>query len=75
MQEVNLDKKIKLLDSPGVVMDAMQNPVTAVLRNIVRVRVSLYFHVPDTAVLRNVRLRVCVTFIFSLATLLEAFIC
>ena len=36
MQEVSLDKKIKLLDSPGVVMDSHQNPVTAVLRNVVR---------------------------------------
>ncbi|KAK7103044.1 guanine nucleotide-binding protein-like 3 homolog [Littorina saxatilis] len=36
MQEVNLDKHIKLLDSPGVVMDTDQSPVAAVLRNVVR---------------------------------------
>lgn len=38
MQEVILDKHIKLLDSPGVVMDTDQSPVAAVLRNVVRVR-------------------------------------
>ncbi|XP_076447920.1 guanine nucleotide-binding protein-like 3 homolog [Babylonia areolata] len=36
MQEVSLDKNIKLLDSPGVVMETGQSPVTAVLRNVVK---------------------------------------
>lgn len=36
MQEVSLDKHIKLLDSPGVVMETGQSPVTAVLRNVVK---------------------------------------
>ncbi|KAK7457986.1 hypothetical protein BaRGS_00039131 [Batillaria attramentaria] len=36
MQEVHLDKHIKLLDSPGVVMASNQSPTAAVLRNVVK---------------------------------------
>ena len=45
MQEVNLDKHVKLLDSPGVVMDTDQSPVAAVLRNVVRVRGYFFLRV------------------------------
>lgn len=36
MQTVSLDKHIKLLDSPGVVLNANTSDVTAVLRNVVQ---------------------------------------
>jgi len=36
MQEVKLDKKIKMLDSPGIVMSSSVDPVERVLRNCTR---------------------------------------
>ena len=37
MQEVQLDKHVKLLDSPGIVMDANTSDVSIILRNCVKV--------------------------------------
>lgn len=37
MQEVHLDKHIKLLDSPGVVMMASSSDTSVILRNCVKV--------------------------------------
>lgn len=37
MQEVHLDKHIKLLDSPGVVMTASSSDTSVILRNCVKV--------------------------------------
>lgn len=37
MQEVQLDKHVKLLDSPGIVMDANTSDVSIILRNCVKI--------------------------------------
>ncbi len=37
MQEVHLDKNIKLLDSPGIVFANAENDAAAVLRNCVKI--------------------------------------
>ena len=37
VQEVHLDKNIKLLDSPGIVFAAAENDAAAVLRNCVKI--------------------------------------
>lgn len=38
MQEVHLDKHVKLLDSPGIVMDSGNSDSAVILRNCVKVR-------------------------------------
>jgi nuclear GTP-binding protein len=38
MQEVHLDKHIKLLDSPGIVMATGNSDTAVILRNCVKVR-------------------------------------
>lgn len=40
MQEINLDKNIKLLDSPGIVMSKRNDNTALILRNCVKVRIS-----------------------------------
>lgn len=37
MQEVHLDKHVKLLDSPGIVMDSSNSDSAVILRNCVKV--------------------------------------
>lgn len=37
MQEVQLDKHVKLLDSPGIVMDVGTSDTSIILRNCVKV--------------------------------------
>ena len=37
MQEVHLDKNIKLLDSPGIVFASAESDAAAVLRNCVKI--------------------------------------
>ena len=37
MQEVQLDKHVKLLDSPGIVMDSGTSDSSIILRNCVKV--------------------------------------
>ena len=37
MQEVQLDKHVKLLDSPGIVMDSGGSDASVILRNCVKV--------------------------------------
>lgn len=37
MQEVHLDKHVKLLDSPGIVMDSGNSDSAVILRNCVKV--------------------------------------
>ena len=41
VQEVQLDKHVKLLDSPGIVMDSGTSDSSIILRNCVKVRVYL----------------------------------
>jgi len=38
MQEVHLDKHVKLLDSPGIVMDSGNSDSAVILRNCVKVQ-------------------------------------
>ena len=38
MQEVHLDKHVKLLDSPGIVMDSGYSDAAVILRNCVKVK-------------------------------------
>ena len=38
MQEVQLDKHVKLVDSPGIVMDNSNSDSAVILRNCVKVR-------------------------------------
>lgn len=38
MQEVHLDKHVKLVDSPGIVMDSGDSDSAVILRNCVKVR-------------------------------------
>ena len=37
MQEVQLDKHVKLLDSPGIVMDSGHSEASVILRNCIKV--------------------------------------
>ena len=37
MQEVHLDKHVKLVDSPGIVMDSGDSDSAVILRNCVKV--------------------------------------
>lgn len=45
MQEIQLDKHIKLLDSPGIVIDTGHSDAAVILKNCVKVR--LCFPVPN----------------------------
>ena len=38
MQEIQLDKHVKLLDSPGIVMDSGNSDASIILRNCIKVR-------------------------------------
>lgn len=40
VQEVQLDKHVKLLDSPGIVMDSGTSDSSIILRNCVKVHMS-----------------------------------
>ena len=40
MQEVHLDKHVKLMDSPGIVMDSGNSDSAVILRNCVKVSLS-----------------------------------
>ena len=41
MQEVHLDKHVKLLDSPGIVMDSGNSDSAVILRNCVKVQFKI----------------------------------
>ena len=41
MQEVHLDKHVKLLDSPGIVMDSGKSDSAVILRNCVKVHICV----------------------------------
>ena len=46
MQEVQLDKHVKLLDSPGIVMDSGHSEASVILRNCIKVpktRIEAYW--------------------------------
>ena len=46
VQEVQLDKHVKLLDSPGIVMDSGTSDSSIILRNCVKVYDVIYLVVP-----------------------------
>ena len=45
MQEINLDKNIKLLDSPGIVMSKRNDNTALILRNCVKVQIFIALNV------------------------------
>lgn len=46
MQEVHLDKHVKLVDSPGIVMDSGNSDSAVILRNCVKVSPALSSIIP-----------------------------
>ena len=49
MQEVHLDKHVKLLDSPGIVMDSGNSDSAVILRNCVKVQYENIMITKDAA--------------------------
>ena len=49
MQEVHLDKHVKLLDSPGIVMDSGNSDSAVILRNCVKVQFKIIVITKDAA--------------------------
>ena len=49
MQEVHLDKHVKLLDSPGIVMDSGNSDSAVILRNCVKVQYKIIVITKDVA--------------------------
>ena len=48
MQEIQLDKHVKLLDSPGIVMaTGSGDPASVVLRNCIKVHLNIYVCIPS----------------------------
>ena len=43
MQEVHLDKHVKLVDSPGIVMDGGNSDSAVILRNCVKVHLTFTY--------------------------------
>jgi nuclear GTP-binding protein len=47
LQEIHLDKHIRLLDSPGIVFASGEGAAAAALRNAIKVRLNLCTMVPE----------------------------
>ena len=54
MQEVHLDKHVKLLDSPGIVMDSGNSDSAVILRNCVKVQYEIIIITKDAACWQSV---------------------